>query len=52
MTNKLNVSTPSDLEILITREFNAPREVVWEAPSKPELLKQWLFGSEGLVQHY
>ena len=47
MTNKLNVSTPSDLEILITREFNAPRDLVWNAFSNPELIKQWLFGPPG-----
>ena len=47
MTNRLNVTTPSDLEILITREFNAPRDLVWEAMSKPELIKQWLFGPPG-----
>lgn len=47
MTNKLNVSKPTDLEILITREFNAPRDLVWEAMSKSELIKQWLFGPPG-----
>src|SRR5262245_60038637 len=44
---RLNVTTPSDLEIVLTRSFNAPRELVWEAMSKPELIKQWLFGPPG-----
>ena len=35
------LSMPSDTEIVITREFNAPRELVWEAMSKPEHLKRW-----------
>ena len=43
----LSVTTPSDLEIVITRSFNAPRDLVWEAMSKPELIKQWLYGPPG-----
>jgi uncharacterized protein YndB with AHSA1/START domain len=43
----LNITTPSDLEIVITRSFNAPRDLVWEAMSEPELIKQWLFGPPG-----
>lgn len=41
------VSTPSDREIEITRDFNAPRKLVWDAFTKPELLKRWLFGPSG-----
>ena len=44
---KLQVSTPSDTEILATRYFDAPRALVWEAMSKPELLKRWLTGPPG-----
>jgi uncharacterized protein YndB with AHSA1/START domain len=47
MSNQLSVTTRSDLEIVLTRTFNAPRDLVWEAMSKPELLKQWLFGPPG-----
>ena len=47
MANTLNITTPTDLEILITRSFNAPRDLVWEAMSKPELIKQWLLGPPG-----
>src|SRR5687768_8863844 len=32
---------PSETEIIITREFDAPRDLVWEAFSKPEHLKRW-----------
>jgi uncharacterized protein YndB with AHSA1/START domain len=39
---KLTVTTPGDREIAMTREFNAPRELVWEAYTKCELLKRWL----------
>ena len=34
----LKVSTPSDREIVMTRAFDAPRHLVFEAFSKPELL--------------
>jgi uncharacterized protein YndB with AHSA1/START domain len=35
------VTLPSDLEILITREFDAPREVVFKAMTDPKLIPQW-----------
>lgn len=41
-TGALQVTTPSDREIMITRVFDAPRNLVWEAYTKPELLKRWL----------
>jgi uncharacterized protein YndB with AHSA1/START domain len=36
----LKVSTPSEREIVMTRAFDAPRHLVFEAFSKPELLKR------------
>jgi uncharacterized protein YndB with AHSA1/START domain len=47
MKHTLKVSTPTDREIVLTRVFDAPRPLVWNALSKPELLKRWLFGPEG-----
>jgi uncharacterized protein YndB with AHSA1/START domain len=41
------MTTPSDLEIAMTRVFNAPRRLVFEALTKPELVKQWLLGPPG-----
>jgi uncharacterized protein YndB with AHSA1/START domain len=35
------VTLPSDLEILITREFDAPREVVFKAMTDPDLIPRW-----------
>ncbi|MCC6538596.1 MAG: SRPBCC family protein [Bryobacterales bacterium] len=35
------VSTPSECEIQMTRTFNAPRELVFEAMTKPEHVRQW-----------
>jgi uncharacterized protein YndB with AHSA1/START domain len=40
-TTALNVTVLSDLEIMMTREFAAPRELVFEAHSKPEHVRQW-----------
>jgi uncharacterized protein YndB with AHSA1/START domain len=39
--NNLVITTPSDLEIEMTRDFNAPRALVWEMFTKPEHLRQW-----------
>jgi len=39
---KLQVSTPSDRELAMTRVFDAPRSMVFDAWTKPELLKRWL----------
>jgi uncharacterized protein YndB with AHSA1/START domain len=43
----LNVATPGDREIVITRTFNAPRDLVFDAMSKPEFLRRWLLGPPG-----
>jgi uncharacterized protein YndB with AHSA1/START domain len=43
----LEVTTPSDLEIAMTRFFDAPRHLVYEAMVKPELLQRWLVGPPG-----
>ena len=46
-TATLNVATPTSREIAMTREFNAPRRLVFDALTKPELTKQWLLGPPG-----
>lgn len=35
------ITTPTDREILITKEFAAPRALVFDAHTRPELLKRW-----------
>jgi uncharacterized protein YndB with AHSA1/START domain len=42
-TGTLKITTPSDLEIIITRAFDAPRHLVWQAMTRPELIRSWLF---------
>ncbi len=46
MTAALEVTTPSDREIAMTRSFNAPRHLVFEALTKPELVQRWLLGPD------
>ncbi|WP_433043758.1 SRPBCC family protein [Dactylosporangium sp. CS-033363] len=43
------VTLPTDLQILITREFNAPKELVWRAYTTPELVKRWWAGEKGAM---
>jgi uncharacterized protein YndB with AHSA1/START domain len=45
-TGTLKVTTPTDREIVLTRVFDARRDMVWDAFTKPELLKRW-FGPRG-----
>ena len=42
MKNSLKISTPTDREIVMTRDFDAPRKLVWDAWTQPELVKRWL----------
>jgi uncharacterized protein YndB with AHSA1/START domain len=41
------VSLPSDTEVRIARDFNAPRKLVWKAHTEPELLRRWMSGMPG-----
>jgi uncharacterized protein YndB with AHSA1/START domain len=43
----LKLTTRGDREIVITRAFDAPRKLVFDAFTKPELVKQWLLGPDG-----
>jgi uncharacterized protein YndB with AHSA1/START domain len=43
----VQVTLPSEREISLTRVFDAPRKLVFEAYTRPELLKRWLGVMEG-----
>jgi uncharacterized protein YndB with AHSA1/START domain len=43
------VELPTDEQILITREFDAPRHLVFKAWTTPELVKRWWSGQRGAV---
>jgi uncharacterized protein YndB with AHSA1/START domain len=40
-------TTPNDLEVVGTRVFDAPRHLVFDAWTKPELVSRWLLGPDG-----
>lgn len=46
-SNKAKVTPKGDREFVITRSFAAPRALVFDAFSKPEMVKQWLNGPPG-----
>jgi uncharacterized protein YndB with AHSA1/START domain len=41
------VTLPTDEQILITRQFDAPRHLVYEAFTTPELVKRWWHANRG-----
>ncbi len=43
------VTLPTDTQIVITREFDAPRHLVWKAYTTPELIERWWSGERGVV---
>ena len=44
---QLAIATPSDREIVMTRVVRAPRALVFDAFTKPEMIKRWLLGPDG-----
>jgi uncharacterized protein YndB with AHSA1/START domain len=45
--DSFTLSTPSDREIVVERDFDAPRELLFEAFTRPELVRRWLLGPDG-----
>ena len=48
-SGKAKVTLPTDEQIRITREFDAPRHLVYDAYTTPELVKRWWSGRQGEV---
>lgn len=46
-SGSLKVAAQGDREIVMTRVFAAPRRLVFDAYTKPELVKRWLSGLDG-----
>ncbi|MBR7832718.1 SRPBCC family protein [Actinospica durhamensis] len=44
------VTTPSDTQILITREFDAPRHLLYRAYTEPELIRRWWHANRGTIE--
>ncbi|AXQ30088.1 ATPase [Solimonas sp. K1W22B-7] len=47
MGNKVKVTALGERELVITREFDAPRRLVFAAHTEPELVRRWLLGPDG-----
>ena len=47
MPNAVQVTTPTDREIVIVRAFDAPRKLVFDSMCRPEFLQRWLLGPPG-----
>lgn len=39
--NKVSLSFPSDTELVVSRDFAYPPELVWRASTTPEIVRQW-----------
>ena len=44
---QLKLTTSGDRDLVMTRVFDAPRKLVYDAHTKPELVRQWLLGPPG-----
>src|ERR671928_1267373 len=49
MTSSATVTLPKEDQILVTREFDAPRHLVYRAWTEPELVRRWWAGRRGEV---
>lgn len=47
ITTGLKVSTPTDTTIVMNRTFQAPRRLVWDAMTNPDLVQRWMFCPPG-----
>jgi uncharacterized protein YndB with AHSA1/START domain len=47
MNRPASVSLPSDTEVRVTRDFKAPRQLVWDAHTRPEIIQRWMLGPPG-----
>lgn len=47
MRHSAEVTTPSDREVSVSRLFDAPRDLLFDCHTKPELVRRWLLGPDG-----
>ena len=45
--HKSTVTLPNDRDVVVVRAFNAPRALVFDAWTKPELVRRWMLGPPG-----
>jgi uncharacterized protein YndB with AHSA1/START domain len=46
-TKGLQIATPTDSTIVLTRAFDAPRRLVWEATFSPDKMRRWMMPPPG-----
>jgi uncharacterized protein YndB with AHSA1/START domain len=49
MTTGLQITTPTDTTIVLTRAFKAARRLVWEAMTSPDKMKRWMLPPPGMT---
>ena len=47
MPSRIEVTTPSDREVRTSRSFKAPRTLVWDCHTQPDLIRKWMLGPPG-----
>jgi len=47
VTRSATVTLPAEEQILVTREFDAPKELVFKAWTTPELVRRWWHANRG-----
>ena len=45
----VTIETPTDREVVVTRVFDAPRQLVFDALTRPDLIKRW-YGPPGSME--
>ena len=49
LSDTFKVTTPSEREIVMARDFDAPVDTIFDALTKPELVQRWLLGPDGWI---
>ncbi len=47
MTGKMTFGVGAERELKVTRVFNAPRRLVFDAFTKPDMIRRWMLGPDG-----
>jgi len=49
LSDTFKVTTPGEFEIVMARDFDAPPDMIFDALTKPELVRRWLLGPDGWI---
>lgn len=45
----LQITTPDDITVVLSRSFKAPRRIVWEALTTPDKMRRWMLPPPGMT---